>query len=69
MQTEGGESNVYPYSPINSNDHVYNLKLTSSGSNSQAYCRVSLALCDLSKKYPLAVSLLWAGGLQLLYEN
>ena len=40
--------------------------LTSSGNNSQARSNVCLALCDLSRKYPFAVSLLCAGGLQLL---
>ena len=45
----------------------YSIKiLTSSGNNSQARSNVCLALWDLSRKYPFAVSLLCAGGLQLL---
>ena len=40
---------------------------TSSGQRSTALARVMRALCDLSRKYPLEVSLDWAGGDQLLY--
>ena len=40
---------------------------TSSGHSSQALSNVIRALCDLSKKYPLDVSLDCAGGDQLLY--
>ena len=41
--------------------------LTSSGHNSHAFASVTLALWDLSRKYPLDVSLDCAGGDQLLY--
>ena len=45
----------------------YLMFLTSSGHNSHAFANVMRALCDLSRKYPLDVSLDCAGGDQLLY--
>lgn len=45
---------------------VITKRLTSSGHSSYAFSRVERALGERSRKYPLLVSLLWAGGDQLL---